>query len=220
MMITDPKIEQYCIDYSTPPSKAHGELIQVTHQKLAQAARMQVGALEGRFLSVICRLMKAETVLEFGTFTGYSALSFAEALPSGGKVTTLDLDPQATAIAREHWNHSPHGNKIELILGDALETLKGLTAEIGSGKRPKFDLVFIDADKANYKNYYEASLPLLSRNGAILVDNVLWSGAVLDPQESSDRAIAAFNEHVSRDDRVEKVLLPVRDGLYLIIPKK
>ncbi|MBS1959235.1 MAG: class I SAM-dependent methyltransferase [Bdellovibrionales bacterium] len=215
-MITDKKVEQYCIDHSTPPGSTHKELIQTTHQQLPQAARMQVGALEGRFLSLIAQITGTKTVLEFGTFTGYSALSFAEGLPAGGKVTTLDIDPKATKIAQEHWNKNPNGKKIELILGSALDSAKKLAQEIRQGLRPKFDLAFIDADKANYENYYEASLGLLKSGGVILIDNVLWNGEVLAPEDAAGEAIAKFNEKVTSDNRVEKVLLPIRDGIYLI----
>lgn len=219
-MITDPKVEEYCIQYSNPPSKTHLAMTSSTLQRFPQAARMQVGALEGSFLALMTKLTQAKHVLEFGTFTGYSALAFASGVPENGRVTTLDIDPKATAVAQEHWKQDPHGKKIELILGPALETMIRLAQEIKAGSRARFDLVFIDADKGNYKNYYEASLPLLSDTGAILVDNVLWSGAVLDPQEDSDRAIAAFNQHIKNDSRVEKVMLPIRDGIYLIRPKK
>lgn len=215
-MITEEKIEQYCIDYSTPPSSTQKELIAATHQKLPHAARMQVGALEGRFLTLITQVTSSKTVLEFGTFTGYSALSFAEGVPAQGRVTTLDVDPHATRIAQEHWDKNPHGKKIELILGNALETVEKLAREIKTGSRPKYDLAFIDADKANYENYYEVCIGLLKPGGLILVDNVLWSGEVLAPEDANGRAIAKFNDKVKNDSRVEKVLLPIRDGIYLI----
>jgi caffeoyl-CoA O-methyltransferase len=217
-MITDPKVEEYCVRFSTPPSASHQEMIRETQEKHAAAAGMQVGALEGRFLSLITRLMRARNVLEFGTFTGYSALAFAEALPADGRVTTLDLDPKATSLARELWDRSGLGGKIELILAPALESTQKLAAEIAAGSRARFDLVFIDADKANYRNYYEASLALLNEGGAVLVDNVLWGGEVLAPEDNAGRAIAEFNELIRNDSRVEKVLLPIRDGIYLIRP--
>ena len=176
---------------------------------------MQVGPLEGRFLSVIAGLMDAKRVLEFGTFTGYIALSFAEALPEDGKVTTLDRDPRATEVAREFWSKSPWGGKIELILGDAHQTVELLQEEINSKRRPLFDLAFIDADKSGYPAYWNACFSLLRKGGAILVDNVLWSGRVLNPLQKSDRVIDEFNQMVLADLRAEKVLLPLRDGLFL-----
>jgi caffeoyl-CoA O-methyltransferase len=132
----------------------------------------------------------------------------AEGLPEGGRLTTCDVDPEAEAIARRFFARSPHGRKITVRMGPALETIRSLA--------PPIDFVFIDADKENYPNYYAAVLPLLPSGGLIVADNVLWSGKVLDPMEKTDRAIARFNDVVAADDRVEKVLLTVRDGLLLI----
>jgi len=150
----------------------------------------------------------ARRVLELGTFTGFSALMMAAALPEDGRLITCDLDPEAIAIARSFFARSPHGHKIEVREGPALDTLKTLEGP--------FDFVFIDVDKENYMRYYEAVLPMLASNGLIAVDNVLWSGRVLDPEERDDKAIAAFNEHVQRDPRVTNVILTVRDGVMLI----
>lgn len=218
-MITNPKIERYCIDHSTPPTVAQKALIERTHRELPQASQMQVGALEGAFLTSMTRLMRAKRILEFGTFTGYSALAFAEGVGADGKVTTLDLDPGATEMAKAAWKEAGLADRIELLLAPALDSLAQLAEEIRKGTRPKFDLVFIDADKVNYKNYYEGVLPILDPKGAILVDNVLWAGEILDPQDNAGRAMAAFNEHVFQDSRVEKVMLPIRDGVYLIRPR-
>jgi caffeoyl-CoA O-methyltransferase len=218
-VITPTPIENYCIAHSTPPNDLQFKLIDRTHQEFRQAARMQVGALEGRFLTLITQLIRARSILELGTFTGYSALAFAEGLPEDGKVVTLDIDPKATIVAQEAWGGSPHGKKIELKLGSALETLQALRDQIAVGARQRFDLVFIDADKGNYPHYYEAALELIPHGGVILVDNVLWSGAVLDPKEKNDQQIADFNDKVSTDTRVEKIMLPIRDGIYLIRKK-
>jgi caffeoyl-CoA O-methyltransferase len=146
-------------------------------------------------------------VLEFGTFTGFSALAMAEYLPDDGKVITCDIDPVHTAIAKRFWAASPHGKKIELRLGPGTETVDKLTET--------FDLVFIDADKGNYVNYWDKSLPKLRRGGLMVVDNVLWSGAVLNPQEKSDHDIVNFNKHAAGDKRVETLMLPVRDGVLI-----
>jgi caffeoyl-CoA O-methyltransferase len=149
-------------------------------------------------------------VLEIGTFSGYSALSMASALPPGGRIVTCEVDPRAAEMARRHFQASPWADRIELREGPALATIAEL--------RGRFDLVFIDADKVEYRDYYEAVLPLLSDRGVIAVDNVLWSGRVLDPDDERDdtRAIAAFNDHVATDRRVVAVMLTIRDGLTLI----
>jgi caffeoyl-CoA O-methyltransferase len=168
---------------------------------------MQVDVIEGRFLKMLVRLTGARTILEIGTFTGYSALMMAEGLPDDGRLITCEVDPKAEAIARRYFAESPHGHKVTVRMGPALETIKTLSAPL--------DLVFIDADKANYSNYYEASLPLLRPGGLIVADNVLWSGKVLDPQDADDHAIVAFDRMVQSDPRVENVCLTVRDGMML-----
>jgi caffeoyl-CoA O-methyltransferase len=149
-------------------------------------------------------------VLEIGTFTGYSALCMAEALPKNGRLITCEIKSQHAEIAQSFFDRSPHGRKIRLRLGPALETLANLPASA------IFDLVFLDADKENYVNYYEAVLPRLWSGGLIVADNVLWSGRVLAPKKKTDRAVVRFNKHVQRDPRVECVMLPVRDGVSLI----
>jgi caffeoyl-CoA O-methyltransferase len=212
-MITPEPIEEYCERHSSPPTSLQKELMVATKQKIPQVAHMQVGHLEGKFLTLLTSLMNAKHVLEFGTFTGYSALALAEGLPTDGKVTTLDRDPQATAIAREFWAKSKHAQQIELIIGDARETVKKLTTEIKNGARPLFDFAFIDADKAGYETYWNACFQLVRPGGAILVDNVLWSGAVLAPEDKSDHTMVAFNTLVANDSRVEQLMIPLRDGL-------
>lgn len=219
LTITPEPIHEYCKDHSSKQSEELLALIPATQAHAPQVAHMQVGHLEGKFLGIIAQLMNAKTALEFGTFTGYSALAVAESLPSGGKITTLDRDPKATALAREFWKKSIHGDKIELILGDARDSVKRLIGEISAGQRPEFDLAFIDADKSGYETYFEASLKLVRKGGAILVDNVLWSGRVLNPEDSSDHTIHNFNEKIAKDNRVEKVMLPLRDGITLMIKK-
>jgi caffeoyl-CoA O-methyltransferase len=149
-------------------------------------------------------------VLEVGTFTGYSALSMAAGLPAGGLLITCEVDPEHARIAQTFFDRSPHGARIQLRLGPALETLQGLPPET------QFDFAFVDADKENYINYYEIIVPRLKPGGLIAADNTLWSGRVLDPKEKTDRAIVAFNDHVARDPRIEHVLLSVRDGVMLI----
>ncbi|HEY9843838.1 MAG: O-methyltransferase [Candidatus Sericytochromatia bacterium] len=200
------EINQYCEAHSYPVS----ELLQTLAAKTradVPGAIMLVGTLEGRLLRLLVRLSQARRVLEIGTFTGYSALSMAEALPDDGELISCDINAETTQLAQETWNQSPHGPKIKLKLGPALETIAGLSGS--------FDMVFVDADKTNYSNYWQACVPKLRPGGLIVVDNVLWSGRALDPKEESDHAIAALNELASRDDRVETVMLPVRDGMLL-----
>lgn len=206
MKLVDPSIEEYCRAHTTPLPAVFDRLREETYAKL-QAPQMQVGLLEGRFLGFLVALSGAKRVVEIGTFSGFSALAMASALPEDGKLITCDVDPRATELAQKFWNESPHGKKIELRLGPASETLDRLEGP--------FDLVFIDADKAGYKTYWEKCLPKMRQGGLIVVDNVLWSGRVLNPQEKSDHDIRAFNAHAMADPRVELVMLPVRDGMLL-----
>jgi caffeoyl-CoA O-methyltransferase len=203
-------IEAYAATHSSPEPALLAELAAETRASMA-SPQMMVGHAEGLFLRLIARLMDARRVLEIGTFTGYSSLCLAEGLPAGGRVITCDVDPRATAIARRYWARSAHGAKITLELRPALETIAGLEGT--------FDLVFIDADKQNYIRYWEACVPIVRPGGVLLADNVLWSGRVLDPREKDDHAIVAFNEHVARDLRVERVVLPVRDGVTLAVKR-
>jgi caffeoyl-CoA O-methyltransferase len=206
MKLVPEEIENYCRAHTTPLPPLFDELKNVTFEKL-NAPQMQVGLLEGRFLAVLAGLCNARRVLEFGTYSGFSALAMASALPDDGELITCDIDPKATSVAQEFWDKSPHGKKIHLKLGPGSETVKTLKAP--------FDLVFIDADKAGYRGYWDASLPLVRKGGLVVVDNVLWSGKVLDPREKSDFEIQAFNEYAKTDPRVEIVMLPVRDGMLL-----
>ena len=206
--IVDPKIEEYAEAHTTPDGELFERLAEETRAKTT-APQMMVGRIEGRFLATLVALSGAHRILEFGTFTGYSAISMASAMPPDGTVITLDVDPEATAIARRYMDESGHGEKIEIRLGPALETLRDVEGP--------FDLVFIDADKENYVNYYEAALPLLADDGLLIADNVLWSGRVVEDEgDESTRAIKEFNEHVAADERVVSVLLTVRDGMTVV----
>ncbi len=169
---------------------------------------MLTGTIEGRFLEQLVFVSGARRVLELGTFTGYSALSMAAALPDGGRIDTCDIEPKHVEVARRYIARSPHGSKIRIHLGPALETIAHLEGE--------FDLVFIDADKPNYASYYEAVLPRLPERGLIAIDNTLWSGRVLDPQDDHSRAIAALNDRIVADERVIAVQLTIRDGVTLV----
>ena len=198
------EIEAYASDLSTPESTLHGELAAETRATSSQP-QMMIGNTEGLFLRALVRAAGATRVLEIGTFTGYSALAMAEGLPDDGTLITCDIDPESTAVARSFWARSPHGNKIDLRLGPALDTINGLEG--------RFDMVFIDADKGGYIDYWEAVVPRVRKGGLVVADNVLWSGRVLDPREPDDKALAAFNKHVAADGRVEQVMLPLRDGV-------
>jgi caffeoyl-CoA O-methyltransferase len=210
--IVEPQVEEYAEAHTTPDGELFERLAEETRAKTT-APQMMVGRIEGRFLATLVALSGARRILEFGTFTGYSSISMASALPPDGQVITLDVDPEATAIARRYMDESGHGDKIEVRLGPALETLQDVAGP--------FDLVFIDADKPNYVNYYEAALPLLADDGLLIADNVLWSGRVVgDDGDESTRAIKEFNEHVRADDRVVSVMLTVRDGMTLVRKRK
>ena len=202
--IVSEELEKYAAGHSAPESELLKKLVRETYSK-TDLPQMQVGHLEGAFLRLLVRISSACTVLEIGTFTGYSTLAMAGGLPDNGKIITCDIDPETTKIAQKFWNQSPDGKKIELKIGPALETLQTL-------KGP-FDFVFIDADKENYIHYWEACLPKIQQGGLLVADNVLWSGRVLAPKEASDRAIVQFNEHVRKDKRVEAVMLTIRDGV-------
>jgi len=199
-------IEQYAQQHSDPVEPLLDRLRDETFAKTA-SPRMQVGPLAGRFLHLLVKLIDARRVFEIGMFTGYSALMMASALPDDGELITCDIDPQAEAIARRYFGEHPHGRKIQIRMGPALDTLKTVSGP--------FDFVFIDADKENYIAYYEAVLPLLRTGGLIVADNTLWSGKVVEPTTATELAIVRFNAHVAKDPRVEKVLLTVRDGITL-----
>jgi predicted O-methyltransferase YrrM len=206
-------IERYSEQHTTPPESLLAELAQETRETL-ECPQMLTGTVEGRFLELLVYASGAARVLELGTYSGYSALSMAAGLASGGRIDTCELDENRAAVARRYIERSPHADRIQIHLGPALETIGRLQGD--------FDFVFIDADKPNYVNYYEAVLPRLSERGFIAADNTLWSGRVLDEQDEDDgtQAIRAFNEHVESDPRVTSVMLTVRDGVTLIRPKR
>ncbi|MBA2568364.1 MAG: class I SAM-dependent methyltransferase [Actinobacteria bacterium] len=206
--IVEPKVEEYAEEHTTPDGELFERLAEETRTRMS-APQMMVGRIEGRFLAELVRLSGARRILEIGTFTGYSSISMASALPPEGRIITCDVDSEATEIARRYMDESGHGEKIEIRLGPALETLETLEGF--------FDLVFIDADKPNYTRYYEAALPLLADDGLLIADNVLWSGSVIEEGgDESTRAIKEFNEHVRADGRTVAVMLTVRDGMTLV----
>ena len=207
--LLDPRIEQYALDHTTPEPPWFAPLADETRAGTT-APQMMVGTLEGRLLSAVVAMLRPGSVLEIGTFTGYSALSMAEALPPDGQIVTCDISEEHVAIARKHIAASPYADRIEIRVGPAIETIAGLPGP--------FDLVFIDADKTGYLAYYEATLPKLSPDGVIAVDNVLWSGRPLDSGETDADTVAIreFNDRLTADDRVEVVMLTVRDGVSLV----
>ncbi len=181
-------------------------------------ANMQTAPEQGQFLQLLVRLLGAKRCIEIGTFTGYSALSIALALPPGGRIVCCDLSEEWTSIARRYWKKAGVTRKIDLRLGPALETLDAL---LGAGEAGRFDFAFIDADKTNYRNYYDRCMKLVRRGGLIAVDNTLWYGRVADPRvrDADTRAIRAFNRTLHRDRRVEIALVPVGDGLTLALKR-
>jgi caffeoyl-CoA O-methyltransferase len=209
MTVVPEDIEAYAAAHTTPEHPLLAEVAAET-RGTQEAHGMMVGLLEGRFLETLVRVSGARRILEIGTFTGYSALSMAAALPPGGRLVTCEVDAERAAVARRHFDASPWTDRIEVRVGPALQTLAGLDGP--------FDFIFVDADKANYRNYYEAVLPKLADGGLIAVDNVLWSGRVLDPDDDSADTVAmrAFNDFVRDDSRVTCVMATVRDGVSLI----
>jgi caffeoyl-CoA O-methyltransferase len=205
--LVDEKLEEYAERHSTPPDPLLAALAEETRATMSRP-QMLTGPIEGRFLELLVHTAGARRVLEIGTFTGYAALSMAAALPEDGRLDTCDVEPAHVEVARRYISQSPHAAKIAIHLGPALDTIAQLDGD--------FDFVFIDADKPNYDNYYEAVLPRLSERGLIAIDNTLWSGKVLDPQDDDTRAIDALNEKLAADERVVCVQLTVRDGITLV----
>ena len=205
-------IETYAQAHSMAESDLCRALREETQQRM-EAPQMIVGPLEGAFLKMMTQLVQATSVLEIGMFTGYSALCFAEALPANGRVLTCEVDEDAAALARKYFARSPTGKKIEIRMGPALDTMRHLTGP--------FDLIFIDADKLNYVNYYRRSLDLLSPQGVMLIDNVLWDGDVLKQPAPDEKTavIQELNRTVAADSRVTAVLVTIRDGVLVIRPK-
>lgn len=208
--LVDERIEAYATDHTSEEPELLARLARET-QETMELPQMLTGRLEGNFLRLMVRAVEARRVLELGMFTGYSALMMASALPENGRLITCEVNSKAAAVARRYFAESPHGHKIDVRMGPALETLRNL-------KGP-FDFAFIDADKENYPAYYELCLERLRPTGVMAVDNVLWSGRVLNPEDEATRAIVAFNERVRGDDRVDHALLTIRDGVMLVVKK-
>lgn len=206
---TSKEIENYCISKSFRPSLILNELETFTRSNV-EMSQMLIGPLEGSVLGFLIRLNGSKRVLEFGTYTGYSALTMAENLPEDGEVFTLDINPETVGIGKRYWDQSAHGKKIKSLIGPAIDSLKMIKGEI--------DLVFIDADKVNYMTYLKESLKILSPKGVIVLDNALWSGQVLkeNPEEESTKALKEVNNFVASNENLYGTLLPIRDGMFLI----
>jgi predicted O-methyltransferase YrrM len=210
MDLVPEELGRYVEAHTSAASPLLAELERETRETL-DAPQMLSGPVEGRFLEFLVSALQARSVLEIGTYSGYSALSMARGLPSDGRIVTLELNPAHAEVARRYIARSPHAEQIEVVVGPAMESLAALAGP--------FDFVFIDADKGNYWNYYEAALAKLAPGGMIAADNTLWSGRVVEepgPDDESLRAIQAFNEKVVSDPRVHSVILTVRDGVTLI----
>jgi caffeoyl-CoA O-methyltransferase len=205
------ELHAYVVAHGTPPDAVQAALIARTAE-LGGVSAMQIAPEQGAFMTTLTRLLGVRRALEIGTFTGYSALCIARGLAPGGRLVCCDVSEEWTAIARDAWTAAEVDDRIDLRIAPALETIAALPEE------EHLDLVFVDADKENYGAYYEALLPRVRPNGVILVDNTLWSGAVVDQRatDPATEAIRAFNARVAADDRVDCVLLAVSDGLTLL----
>lgn len=202
-----PELQEYLLEVSLRDQDLLRELRESTARR--SDAQMQIAAEQGQFMNLMVKMLGAREILEIGTFTGYSALVMAQALPEDGRLTTLDVNSETTDLARKYWERAGVASKILPIIGPALDSLEHLLGP--------YDLVFIDADKSNYQNYFEHALRLTVTGGIIMIDNVLWSGRVIDPsaQDPDTVAIRNFNQALSTDPRVDLSLLPLADGLTL-----
>jgi caffeoyl-CoA O-methyltransferase len=203
--VIDERIEAYAEAHTTAQTELLEELAAETRATM-RIPEMLTGTVAGRLLELLVYATGAERVLEIGTFTGYSALAMAAGLPEGGHIDTCDIEPDHVEVARRYIARSAYADRITVHLGPALDTIAELEGD--------YDFVFIDADKPSYDSYYEAVLPRLRPGGLIAIDNTLWSGRVLDPQD--DSAIGALNDKLAADERVVCVLLTVRDGVTLV----
>ena len=209
MTLLNEKLENYIEKHTSPEDEILNELSRETHLK-TYYSRMLSGQVQGKFLEMIVSMIQPSRILEIGTFTGYSAIAMAKGLPMDGKIITLEINPEMEVFIRKFIQKSGFEKKIELRIGDALQMIPGMDEQ--------FDLVFIDADKEQYVEYYKLALEKLKPGGFILADNVLWSGKVVESDSKSDKetkGIKVFNDFVANDTSVEQVILSIRDGLLL-----
>jgi predicted O-methyltransferase YrrM len=212
------QVTEKLADYIRTVSLREPDVLRRLREETAtmRGAGMQISPEQGQFMALLARLIGTERYLEVGTFTGYSALVMALALPAKGRVVACDVSEEWTAVGQRYWREAGVARKIDLRLAPALQTLDALIIE-----RASFDFAFIDADKENYDGYYERALKLVRRGGVIAIDNVLWSGAVVDPakKDADTKAIRALNRKLAKDERVDLSLLPIGDGLTLAVPR-
>lgn len=208
MKLLDSEIQNYCEMISSKPSAFCEKIAEITRATLPNHG-MLIGTHEASFLRLLIKILRAKRVLEFGCFTGYSALAMAEVLPSDGELITLDVNSETTQIGKKIWAESPHGKKIKLIIGDALESLNTIEGN--------FDLFFVDADKENYPRYVDWAIQRLKPGAVIVCDNMLWSGRVLHPEnETASETLNRLNRDIAKREDVVCSLVPIRDGMLLI----
>ena len=213
MYFISEKLDDYVVQHTENEPELLRELSRETFQKILQP-RMLSGHFQGRILSFLSKLIRPKKILELGTFTGYSALCLAEGLDKDGELHTIDKNEELVSFQRRYFNRSIHGTKIHQHTGCALEIIKKLNY--------KFDLIFIDADKSNYVNYFNLLADKIKKGGVLISDNVLWSGKVIEPLENSDlstKVLLEYNKLLKEDPRFETILLPIRDGLTLSIKR-
>ena len=208
------KVQDYLIDNSLRETPLQRQLRDETASALGGSAGMQIAPEQGQFMALMARLIGARLAVEIGTFTGYSALTVAQALPPGGRLIACDINADWTAIGQRYWAEAGVAERIDLRLGPATETLAALRSSADAGR---FDIAFIDADKTNYRRYYEDCLALLRPGGLIMIDNVLWGGSVADAgkTDASTVAIRELNATLHKDERVDLSMVPIGDGLTL-----
>ncbi|WP_285757020.1 O-methyltransferase [Nocardiopsis ansamitocini] len=206
-----PQLHDYLVEHSSPVDQVLLDLAAETERRFPDRAGMQIGAEQGLFMTALTRLSGARDAVEVGTFTGYSSICLARGLPADGRLLACDISEEWTSVAHDYWRRAGVADRIELKLAPALETLRALAGQ------PQFDLAFIDADKEGYIGYWEELVPRIRPGGALLVDNVLSHGRVIDPAEngSAVQGIRDFNDHALADSRVDLVMLPIGDGLTL-----
>ena len=213
MNFIDEKLEDYVVKHTSQESDVLYDLNRQTHINVLQP-RMLSGHLQGRVLSMLSHMIQPKRILEIGTYTGYAAICLAEGLQKEGQLITIDKNHELEDMANNYFEKAGYSDQIKMIVDDAIEAIPKLDKN--------FDLVFIDADKTNYLNYYNLIIEDLPKNSYIIADNVLWSGKVLDEKEMTDpdtKALSVFNEKIQSDSRVENVLFPIRDGLMVIRKK-
>ncbi|MFA5655404.1 MAG: O-methyltransferase [Dysgonamonadaceae bacterium] len=212
--MNEPKIDQYILSHIDSEPELLKKMMREAHVKLLHP-RMISGNIQGRLLKMLTAMLRPKNILEIGTYTGYSALCLSEGAPKEAKIVTIEIDDEMEDFIRKYFQESEYGHKIELKIGNALQLIDNYDDNY-------FDLIFMDADKREYCAYYEKAFNKLRKNGIILADNTLWSGKVVDEEFQNDeqtRGVMEFNNHIKEDNRIEKVILPIRDGLTIIRKK-